>query len=237
MFGTHIVPGTPTGVFKIKGGNKYATSSEFEITVHGKQTHGAAPAAGIDPLVVGAQIVLALQTIVSRRCDVIGSPTLLTIHEFHYGSPFSIVSAEAKMVGMHRTFGTEKRDKVDALLKQIAEGVAEANGATADVKIIHGSMIGVINDQRSAELVARSARELFGEESVVEDVPGMGTEDVGCFIKASSGAYFLSGAKSPETTTVYPGHTGKYMIDEAAIPKMAALHARIAVNFLNEEAE
>lgn len=235
VFGTHIVPGTPTGVFKVKGGNKYAASSLFEITIHGKQTHGAAPSAGIDPVVVGAQIIMALQTIVSRRCDVIGEPTLLTITEFHYGGPFSIISPEAKLSGMHRTFGIEKRDKVDALLRKIVQGVAEANDATADVKITHG-YTGVINHQRSAELVARSARELFGEESVREDVPGMGTEDFGYFNEDVEGAYFLSGAGNPEVSPYYPGHNSRYMIDEAAIPKMAALHAQIAVNFLNEEA-
>ena len=234
VFGTHIVVGTPAGVFRVKGGNKYATSSEFEITIHGKQTHGAAPGAGIDPLVVGAQIVLALQTIVSRRCDVVGKPTLLTILEFRYGDArYSIVSPEAKMAGMHRTFGTENRDKVDEMIRKIAEGIAEANGAAADVKITHGSMIGVINHQRSAELVARSVRELFGEESYLEDVPGMGTEDFGCFITEAEGAYYLSGAQIPDAP-VHPGHTGKYMIDEAAIPKMAALHAQVAVNYLNE---
>ena len=236
VFGTHIVPGTPTGVFKVKGGNKYAASSLFEITIHGKQTHGAAPGAGIDPLVVGAQIILALQTIVSRRCDVINSPTLLTLTEFRYGDArYSIVSPEAKLCGMHRTFGIEKREKVDALVREIATGVAAANDAKAEVKITHG-YAGVINRQRSAELVARSARELFGAESIVEDVPGMGTEDFGYFILEAEGAYYLSGARSPEVSTVYPGHHGKYVIDEAAIPKMAALHAQIAVNYLNEEA-
>lgn len=236
VFGTHIVIGTPAGVFKVKGGNKYATSSEFEITIHGKQTHGAAPGAGIDPLVVGAQIILALQTIVSRRCDVISKPTLLTILEFRYGDArYSIVSPEAKMAGMHRTFGAENRDKVDEMIRNIAQGIAEANGATADVKITHGSMVGAINHQRSAELVTRSIKELFGEEGFREDVPGMGTEDFGCFILENEGAYYLSGAQIPNIP-VYPGHTSKYMIDEAAIPKMAALHAQVAVNYLTEEA-
>ena len=183
---------------------------------------------------LGAQIILALQTIVSRRCDVIGKPTLLTILEFRYGDArYSIVSPEAKMAGMHRTFGAENRDKVDEMIRNIAQGIAEANGATADVKITHGSMVGAINHQRSAELVTRSIKELFGEEGFREDVPGMGTEDFGCFITENEGAYYLSGAQIPDIP-VYPGHTSKYMIDEAAIPKMAALHAQIAVNFLSE---
>ena len=233
VFGTHIVPGTPTGVFKVKGGYKYAASSNFEITIHGKQSHGAAPSMGIDPVVIGAQIVMALQTIVSRRCDVVSEPTLLTILEFNYGGKFSVISPEARIAGMHRTHGLKNREKVDALVRKIVTGVAEAHDATVDIEIIH-DMSGVVNHQSSAELVARSARELFGEESIVEDVPGMGTEDFGCFILENEGAYYLSGAKHPDTTTVYPGHHGKYVIDEAAIPKMAALHAQIAVNFLSE---
>ena len=139
------------------------------------------------------------------------------------------------MAGMHRTFGAENRDKVDDMIRSIAQGIAEANGATADVKITHGSMVGAINHQRSAELVERTAKELFGEQGFREDVPGMGTEDFGCFILENEGAYYLSGAQV-QNAPVYPGHTSKYMIDEAAIPKMAALHAQIAVNYLNEEA-
>ena len=235
VFGTHIVPGTPTGVFKVKTGNTYAASSMFEITVHGRQTHGAAPSMGIDPIVVGSQIVMALQTIVSRRRDVIGQPTLLTITSFHCGNGYSIISSEAKLSGMHRTYGIENRDKVDQLIRKIAQGVAEANDATVDVEITHG-YTGVINQKRPAELVARSARELFGEDSVRESVPGMGTEDFGYFNEEVEGAYFLSGAGNPEVSPYYPGHNSRYMIDEAAIPKMAALHAQIAVNFLTEEA-
>ncbi len=234
VFGTHIVPGTPTGVFKIKEGNKYAASSVFEVTVHGKQTHGAAPSAGIDPLVVAAQIVLALQTIVSRRTDVIGSPTLLTIYDFHYGSGYSIISPEVKMTGMHRTYGREKQEKVDQMVRKIVQGVAEANDATADVKITHDS-IGVFNHKKSADLVARSIRELFGEEALRDDVPGMGTEDFGYFIADCEGAYYLSGAGNPDLFQYSPGHTPKFMIDEAAIPKMAALHAQVVVNYLEEE--
>ena len=94
----------------------------------------------------------------------------------------------------------------------------------------------MINQKRPAELVARSARELFGEDSVRESVPGMGTEDFGYFNEEVEGAYFLSGAGNPEVSPYYPGHNSRYMIDEAAIPKMAALHAQIAVNFLTEEA-
>lgn len=234
VFGTHIVPGTPTGVFKVKAGNKYATSCRFEITVHGKQTHGAAPSAGIDPLVVGAQIVMALQTIISRRFDVIGSPSLLTITDFHYGSGYSIISSEAKMSGLHRTYGIEKRDSMDQLIKRIAEGIAEANDATAEVTFRHG-YTGVINGEHAANLVARTVKQLYGEDGLRDDVPGMGTEDFGYFNADCEGAYFLSGAGNPELFQYSPGHTPKFMIDEAAIPKIAALHAQIAVNFLEED--
>ncbi len=233
VFGTHITPGLPTGVFAVKAGNKYAASSLFEITVHGRMTHGAAPSKGIDPIVVGAQIVMALQTIVSRRVDIISDPTLLTIGEFHCGSRYSIISPEARLSGMHRTYGIEKRDQMDELVRTIVQGVAEANGASADITFRHG-FSGVINHRHGAELVARSARELFGEESVREDLPNLGTEDFGYFIAETDGAFYMTGAGNPEVSPYYPGHNSRFMIDEDAIPKMAALHAQIAVNFLNE---
>ena len=132
VFGFHVDPMVPSGKFAIKAGNLQATSSLFDITVKGKTTHGAEPHNGIDPIVVGAQIVMALQTIPSRRIKP-AEPCLITVSEFSCKSGRSTISGDAKLSGIHRTFGIKKREEMDKLITEIVTGIAAANGANAEV--------------------------------------------------------------------------------------------------------
>lgn len=230
VFGIHVLPDLPAGKFAVKSGNLFATSSLFDITVKGATTHGATPHTGIDPIVVASQIVMAIQTIPSRRINP-AEPCLVTIGEFHCGHRYSIISPEAKLSGMHRTFGFKKCEEMDKLLTDIVTGVAAANGATAEIDIKHGYS-GVINHKKSADLVAKTITELFGEDSVVEDEVCLGTEDFGYFIENVEGAFYRVGIRNPEIGATEPLHSGKFILDEDAIIKAMAINAKILVDYL-----
>ena len=230
VFGLHVRADLPAGKFAVKSGKLFATSSLFDITVKGATTHGAAPHTGIDPIVVGSQIVMALQTIPSRRISP-AEPCLVTVGEFHCGHRYSIISPEAKLSGVHRTYGIQKRDQMDKLLTEIVTGVAKANGATAEVNIKHG-YVGVINHKKSADLVAKTITELFGEESLVEDEVSLGTEDFGYFIQDVEGAFYKVGIANPAVGATEPLHSGMFIVDEEVIAKAVAINAKILVDYL-----
>ncbi len=234
VFGAHVDPNLPAGQVAVKYGNFYATSDIFTATVHGVSTHGAEPHNGIDPIVVGAQIVMALQTIPSRRMPP-AEPCVLSLGEFHCGNRFSIISGEAKIVGQYRVFGTKNREKINQLVPQVIHGVAEANGATVDLDITYGYS-GIVNHDDATDLAARSVRQLLGEENLITyREPTMLTEDFGYFIEHVTGSFYHIGVRNPDVGAVHPLHSEKFTVDESAIPKAAALHSQIAFNFLSQE--
>ena len=234
VFGAHVDPNLPVGKVAIKYGNFYATSDIFKATVHGVSTHGAEPHNGIDPLVVGAQIVLALQTIPSRRMSP-AEPCVLTIGEFHCGNRFSIISDKAELVGQYRVFGAANREKINRLVPEIIQGVAQANGATVDLDIKYGYS-GIVNHDGATDVVASAVKQVLGEESLVTyREPTMLTEDFGYFIQEVPGSFYHIGVRNPDIGAIHPLHSGKFLVDEDAIVNGAAVHAQIAMSFLEGE--
>jgi len=193
-------------------------------------THGAQPHHGIDPIVVGSQIVLALQTIPSRRINP-AEPCLITVSGFNCGTGRSIIAGDARITGIHRTFGIQKREEMDKLFTDLVKGVAEANGATAEVEIKHG-FSGVVNYKKSADLIEKTVTELFGEDSVIEDNVNMGTEDFGYFIENCEGAYYHIGAGNPAIGGNEPHHSGKFILDESTFASAMAINTKIIVDYL-----
>ncbi len=233
VFGAHVDPNLPVGKVAVKYGNFYATSDIFTAVIHGVSSHGAEPHNGIDPVVVGAQVVLALQTIPSRRMPP-AEPCVLTIGEFHCGNRFSIISADAKLVGQYRVFGTKNREKINRLVPEIIRGVAEANGASVDIDIAYGYS-GIVNHDGATDLAAEAVKEVLGEEGlVVYREPTMLTEDFGYFIENTPGSFYHIGVRNPEIGAVHPLHSGKFLVDEAAVAMAAAVHAQVAVSFLEK---
>lgn len=234
VFGAHVDPNLDSGKIAVKYGNHYATSDIFTAIVHGVSTHGAEPHNGIDPIVVGAQIVLALQTIPSRRMPP-AVPCVLTIGEFHAGNRFSIIGDTAKIVGQFRTYGVENRDKMNKLVPEVIHGVAEANGATVDLDMIYGYS-GVVNHAETTDIVVSAVKEVLGEKSlVVYQDPTLLTEDFGYFIEKTPGTFYHIGVRNPELGAVHPLHSGLFRVDEAAIAKASAVHAQVMWDFLHAE--
>ena len=133
IFGLHVFANVPAGHITYRSGSFMAASDTFEIVVKGRQTHGSMPWRGVDPVVVGSQIVTALQTIVSRSVDITRAPAVVTVGQFQAGVRFNIIPDTARLVGTIRTFDEQVQTDIHARIKRIAEGIASGAGATVEV--------------------------------------------------------------------------------------------------------
>ena len=236
VFCGHNSNSTNAGEYGLKYGDCYAASNGFVVTVRGKGCHGAYPASGIDPIVVASQIVVALQTLPSRRVYATDK-VVVTVGSFHAGTAGNIIPAEAVLKGTIRSFGPEMRKKMCDMFCQLVEGVAESMGAQADVTLIEGYP-GVVNHEGFSALVEKSMVKLVGREKVeIQRNPNMGTEDFGAFMKdlIVPGCYCEFGFGDGQVECTHPAHGCFYRINEEGLAYAAALFAQVSVDFLSEE--
>ena len=235
VFGAHVSPGLPAGWVGLKYGKAYAASDMFHVIIHGEGCHGASPQLGIDAVAVAAQVVTALQQIVSRRV----SPTdsaVVTVGSLHAGTAGNVLADRAELKGILRTLGPEMRQRVRRQFTDTVEGVCRALGAQAEITLTE-SYPGVVNWDDMVDLTYDAARELCGAERVrIEDQPTMGTEDFGYFIQAVPGAFYHVGVGNPELGAVHPLHSPKFTADERSLETLIALHALVAARYLDRQA-
>ena len=231
VFGAHVDPDLPAGTAGFKYGKMYAASDVFRVVVHGEGCHGASPEAGIDAIAVAAQAVTALQQIVSRRL----APTdaaVITVGSFHAGAQANVVADRAEIEGILRTLGPDTRRRVKALFTETVTGVCAAMGTRAEIDI-RESYPGVVNDDGMVDFAKAAATEILGGARVVTlDTPTMATEDFGCFTQEVPGAFYKIGVGNPDVGAVWPIHSPKFVADEAAMPHLIALHAGMALKYL-----
>ena len=222
VFGAHVRPDLPVGQVGVRYGAFYAASNPFSISLTGRASHGAEPDLGADALVAGAQVVLALQSIVSRRV----APTdtaVITVGTFRAGTQENILAEHAEMQGILRTFGEENRKKLTAAVEAVVENTARAMGVQAETRFTWGYP-GILNHSGATALVERAARALLGDSRVtVLDKPTLTTEDFGYFLQAVPGCFYHMGVGGDA-----PLHASHFCPDEAALPTLAALHAQVA---------
>lgn len=232
MFGAHVSVGLPTGKIGLRYGKAHAASDEFDITVKGRSSHAARPHEGTDTIAIGAQVVTALQQYVSRQVDPL-EPAVVTIGTFNSkGSQRNVISDEVKMTGTIRTLGPEMRRRTAEAVRGIAEGVAKAMGAEAEV-VINESYPGVVNDPAMTEFAGNAVKALLGEDAVVTiPNPSMGTEDFGVFLEHVPGTFYLAGVCNLEKGTAFPEHNNRFRVDEDALPILSAVHAAVAWDYL-----
>jgi amidohydrolase len=192
VYGMHNWPGAPVGSFALRKGPLMAAADEITITIEGKGGHGAMPHLCIDPVMVGAQIVTALQTITSRNVDPLDS-SVISITRFQAGTANNIIPQTAWLNGTVRTLKPETRDKVEKRIHEIAAGLAEASGASARVEYRRGYPP-TINHEAQTEFAASIARKVAGDSRVnVDTPPTMGSEDFSFMLEARPGAFIFIG--------------------------------------------
>ncbi len=222
IFGLHVDPGMEVGSVGLRYGQRNASSDNLTITIQGRSCHGAYPAAGVDAIVVAAQVISALQTVVSRNVDARNS-AVVTLGTIAGGTLGNIVASRVRMVGTVRTLDPAIRATVLGRVRAIAEGVAAGLGARAEVDI-EPSYDPLINDHEMVEVVRRSATSLLGEERVVVfERPNMGVEDFGFYLSHVPGAFFSLGVRNEAAGIVHPVHHERFDVDEECMAFGAAL--------------
>ena len=210
-----------------------ASADQLEITVTGKGGHASMPHDAVDPVPVAAEIVLALQTMVTRRFNA-AEATIVTIAKLEAGSAHNVIPDEAHLLGTMRTLSAERRAELHAAVVQLAEHVALAHDCTATVRIIEGFPV-TVNDPRAARLGEQVARDLGGAGAWEErSHPAMGAEDFSYVLQQVPGAMFFLGvaAEGGDWQGCCGLHSTRMIVDEAVLPKGAALMAGFALRFL-----
>lgn len=220
VYGLHNWPWLPLGKVEMRAGPLMANVDDFDIKITGKGGHAAYPHATIDPVVVGAQLVVALQTVASRSQDPV-DPIVVSITNFNSGTGASnVIPDTARLFGTVRSFSESTRAVAQKRFKEICDGIAAAYGATIDLDY-DVQIDATINDPKETEFAARCAAEIVGPENVGTDVPmSMGGEDFGSFLKEKPGAYIFFGqgtkdAKSPHNQGL---HSPFYDFNDELIP-------------------
>jgi amidohydrolase len=231
VFGQHVFSQLPTGVVGYRTGPLLAAADRFEIVVQGRQAHGSKPWAGVDPIVVGSEIVTALQTIVSRAVDITHEPAVVTVGQFDAGVRNNIIPDRARLVGTVRTFDEKMRDDIHARLRRIAESVAAAHGAAVKVSIERGYPV-TVND---AALVRRMlpTLERVAPGQVREIAKITGAEDFSLFANRVPGLFLILGVTPPDqAATAGSNHSPRFFVDEAALPTGSRALAHVAADYL-----
>ena len=215
VFGLHVFP-YPVGVIATRPGGLMASSDFFRITVKGKQTHGAVPWAGVDPIVTASQIVMALQTITSRQLDATLTPSIVTVGKIEGGVRNNIIPESVEMVGTIRTFDAQTRLDIHERVRRTAMQVAAAAGATAEVEIDLGYGV-TRNDPALYRQMAPTLRAVAGDK-FVEAQQTTTAEDFSYFANAAPGLFLFLGVAPEDPSLVYPNHSPRFYADERALP-------------------
>ena len=218
VFGLHVMTAMNTGAIGYRPGPILASSDTFDLKVTGKQSHGAMPWAGIDPIVIGSQIVLGFQTIPSRQLDVTDQPAVLTVGTFRAGTRYNIVPGEAEMTGTVRTYDEEMRAFIKERMKETASLIAESGGGTAELTFREDGYATTINDPELTEAMLPSLQKVT--DATVALVPkSTPSEDFSFFAQRVPGLFLLVGATPPGTdpASAAPNHSPSFQIDEGSL--------------------
>ncbi|MDC0624653.1 M20 family metallopeptidase [Alphaproteobacteria bacterium] len=194
VYALHNWPELPIGSIGVNSGPMMAAVDEFDIVVKGRGGHAAIPQLAIDPVVIASQIVLAVQTIVSRSTDPVDK-ALISITKINGGTAYNVIDDSVKLGGTIRTFKPETRSFFEKKLKEISSGIAKANGAEADVDFhLTNKYPPTINSKKESEFAANVAKKVFGDSHVDTDIdPSMGGEDFSYLLEKKPGAYLYIG--------------------------------------------
>jgi len=234
IFGLHVISGIPAGMITYRPGPLMASADWLYITVKGKQTHGAWPWSGIDPVVTSAQVVTGLQNIVARQIDVSREPAVVTVATIHGGTRKNIIPDQVEMTGTIRTFDEGMRQDVHARIKHIAESIAEANHAHADVKVEKAVPV-TVNDPALTEKMIPTLKRIGGDGGSRPQQRVMVAEDFSYFQEKVPGLFYFVGVtpKDQDMAAAAPNHSPRFHIDESGLLQGARSLAALAVDFLS----
>jgi amidohydrolase len=229
-FALHVGHRYAAGTVATRPGPAMASGDTLRVVVHGRGGHASAPHDCLDPIPVACEIVQAFQTLVTRRVNV-WDPAVLTIARIEAGTTRNVIPETASMLGTIRTCSEAARERVLEGVRRVAEGVAAAHGATATVELTRGYPV-TVNDLGFAGFVTEVATELLGSERVhTMRNPIMGSEDFSYVLQRVPGAMAFLGTR-PDEGPAHPNHSNRMLVNESALIAGIAMHAAVAVRFL-----
>jgi amidohydrolase len=232
IIGLHLWNNLPLGTIGVRSGALMAAVERFNLTIQGKGGHGAMPHQTVDSIVLGSQIVNALQTIVSRNVNPIDS-AVVTVGEFHAGTARNVIADTASLAGTVRYFNPELADFFHQRIDAIVAGVCASHGATYKLEYIK-FYPPVINDPKITDLVRSVATDLVETPlGVVPECQTMGGEDMSFFLQQVPGCYFFVGSANPDRSLAYPHHHPRFDFDETALSTGVEMFVRCVEKYCN----
>lgn len=216
VYGIHVSSSFPTGTFGVRSGALTSATDRVGIRIRGSEGHSAFPELCVDPVVTAAEVITALQTIVSRRIAA-AEPAVVSICHMHAGDVYNVIPAEVTLVGATRTFSKETREKLPVMMEQIVRGICSAHGATYTFDFQKG-YASVFNDEALTEMARERIKRLFGKEAVLEIGPIMPGEDFSALQENCPGFFAELGAGNAAKGCAAPHHNRQYRLDEDALP-------------------
>ncbi|MCH9650616.1 MAG: amidohydrolase [Deltaproteobacteria bacterium] len=231
VFGLHVDSELEVGRFAFHFGQRNASSDTVRLILNGRSCHAAYPAGGVDAIVMAAQVVSALQAVVSRNVDARDS-AVVSFGTIHGGTQGNIMADRVELTGTVRILDTRIRQRVLQRIRETAEGIASALGGSAEVEIEPG-YDALVNDDGMVKLVQENARVLVGQDSiVVRERPNMGVEDFAYYLNHAPGAFFSLGVRNEERGIVHGEHQEGFDVDEACMAYGVAIQVLNASRFL-----
>jgi hippurate hydrolase len=223
IYGLHNWPTMPIGTFAMCEGPAMAASDEFRIALRGRGCHAAMPHMGLDPVTVAAQIVIGLQTVISRETDPLDN-AVLSVTQIHAGHTFNVVPEEASLVGTVRTFKAATRDRIERRLGEVATGIAGSFGIDAQLAYRRGYPP-TVNHVREAAIGAEVAALVVGADKVDrKPTPVMGAEDFAYMLEAVPGSYIWMGSGNDQAALLHSPH---YDFNDEALPLGVSYWAKL----------
>lgn len=232
VFGLHVFSRLPSGKLLWRSGPQLASSDVLKITVTGKQTHGASPWAGVDPIVVGSQVVLGLQTIASRQVEVTKEPSIVTIGQFNAGVRNNIIPDKAELAGTIRAFDEGMQADIHKRIERTAINIAEAAGAAATVNIVRQYPV-TANDPALTAKMEPTLKRVAGEGNWGTLDKQTGAEDFSFFAKKAPALFVILGVTpTKDLPTAAANHSPLFMADEAALPTGVRALVHLTLDFM-----
>ncbi|WP_459616313.1 M20 aminoacylase family protein [Bordetella sp. 2513F-2] len=238
IFGLHNMPGMPANRFGFRVGPLMASSNRWDIVIKGVGGHAAQPHRSVDPIVIAAEMVQALQTVISRSRDPLDT-AVLTITQIHAGDAYNVIPGEAVLRGTVRTYSVDALDKIEADMRRIATTLPQVYGGTGELHFVR-AYPPLVNWEKETAFAAGVAREVFGDEQVEEDIPPfMGAEDFSFYLEKVPGCYFFLGnGEGEHRLASYHGmgpcqlHNSNYDFNDALLPVGATYWVKLVEAYL-----
>ncbi|MCS7014225.1 MAG: amidohydrolase [Chloroherpetonaceae bacterium] len=232
IFGLHVFAGLESGKIAFRPGPTMAAVDNLEITIKGRQTHGAKPWAGIDPIVVASQVILGLQTIASRQVDVTAEPSIITVGSIRGGIRYNIIPDSVHMLGTIRTFNEEMQNDIHERIRRTADMIAKSAGAHARVTI-RKLYPTTHNDEALTAKMIPSLERAVGKENVVLSAKLTGSEDFSFYQKKIPGFFFFVGiTPKQDLKTAASNHSPRFYVDESALKVGVKAMLQVALDYL-----